>query len=207
MPRITRREFVGTVTAAGAFVPAARVFTAGSAPSVTSAITIPPPGEPGTPLVVSGRIVAPDGRTPLGNMTLRVYHTDSEGYYTRPVSDPRRARLRGSLRTDTSGRYEIRTIWPGHYPGTQNPRHIHVHLEGADVPEHWIDSFLFEGDPYLRTDDLARSRDLGKGFAFVMAMARGSDGVIRCTRDIRLDREVAERNRLVDGWYRGGEQP
>jgi hypothetical protein len=27
-------------------------------------------------------------------------------------------------------------------------------------------------------------------------------GVIHCGRDIRLDAAIAERNRLVNGWYR-----
>jgi protocatechuate 3,4-dioxygenase beta subunit len=138
MARITRRRFVGALAAAGV-LPSWYEALASSPPLVPSPgsarLTIPPAGAPGEPLVVTGRLVAPDGRTPLSNMTLSVYHTDASGYYTRPVGDPRRARLRGVLRTDESGGYEIRTIWPGHYPSGGNPRHIHVHLAGPDVPE------------------------------------------------------------------------
>ncbi|HYE16063.1 MAG TPA: hypothetical protein VD968_16610, partial [Pyrinomonadaceae bacterium] len=39
-------------------------------------------GEPGEPLVVSGRIFAPDGKTPVEGVTLYVYHTDARGLYS-----------------------------------------------------------------------------------------------------------------------------
>jgi hypothetical protein len=38
-------------------------------------------------------------------------------------------------------------------------------------------------------------------------MTKDAGGVIVCRRDIRLDPATAERNRLVDGWYRNGEEP
>jgi protocatechuate 3,4-dioxygenase beta subunit len=208
MQNLSRRQFVGSLPALAVALP--ELVAAAPAPaaaSLGSSLTIPPANEPGQPLIVSGTIVGADGKTPLSSMKLSVYHTDAEGYYTRPISNPRNARLRGSLVTDASGRYEIRTIWPGHYPGTRNPRHIHVHLSGPDLPEHWIDSFLFEGDPYESSGEATRSRELGSRFAFVMPMTKGADGVILCSRDIRLDPATAERNRLVDGWYRNGEEP
>jgi protocatechuate 3,4-dioxygenase beta subunit len=197
----TRRAFIGTLPALAVALPELH------AAADTGSVTITSASEPGQRLIVTGTIVGTDGRTPLANMRLSVYHTDNDGYYSRPVDDSRNARLRGSLVTDASGRYELRTIWPGHYPGGGNPRHIHVHLAGPDVPEHWIDSFLFEDDKYLRSVEAERSAAAGRQFAYVMATTRGGDDVIRCTRDIRLDREVAERNRLVNGWYRNEEEP
>jgi protocatechuate 3,4-dioxygenase beta subunit len=150
--------------------------------------------EPGEPLVVSGTIYQPDGRTPAPGVGLFGYHTDADGYYSRPQSDPRRARIRGRLTTDERGWYGIRTILPGHYPGRGNPRHIHVHVAAPGYPEHWIDSFLFAGDPYLTEPSPA-------AFSHIMRMRR-EGGTWRGMRDIRLDRDVAERNRLVGGWYR-----
>jgi protocatechuate 3,4-dioxygenase beta subunit len=209
----TRRTFIGSLPALAIAFPELSLVrlkpdsTAAAAAADPGRMTVAPAGEPGQRLLVTGTIVGTDGKTPLPNMRLSVYHTDNDGYYSRPVDDSRNARLRGTLVTDASGRYEIRTIWPGHYPGGGNPRHIHVHLAGPDVPEHWIDSFLFEGDKYLGAAEARRSGDLGTRFAYVMSMTRGEDGLIRCARDIRLDRATAERNRLVDGWYRNGEGP
>jgi protocatechuate 3,4-dioxygenase beta subunit len=197
MRHATRRQFLSGIGAATLLGSTRRLEAAllGVRPS----IELVDASEAGERLVVSGTILGVDGN-PAPGARLRVYHTDSEGYYTRPVSDPRRARIKGSLAADAAGRYEIRTILPGHYPGSQIERHIHAHLMVDGYPDHWIDSFLFEGDPYVRADELAKSQAAGR-FAHVMAMKRENSAIV-CRRDIRLDAALAERNRLVDGWYR-----
>jgi protocatechuate 3,4-dioxygenase beta subunit len=197
MRQATRRQFLNGLSAA-AVLGSARPLHAAMlhAPATLSLVGA---GEPGERLIVSGVVVDAAGREQSG-ILLRVYHTDSEGYYSRPQSDPRRARIKGSLRTDAAGRYEIRTILPGHYPGSTIERHIHTHVGWDGHPEHWIDSFLFEGDPHVRPDELAKSKTAGR-FANVMPVRREA-GVIHCRRDIRLDAALAERNRLADGWYR-----
>jgi protocatechuate 3,4-dioxygenase beta subunit len=116
------------------------------------------------------------------------------------VSNPRNARLRGSLRTVSDGRFRFATIMPGHYPDRHDAAHIHVHVSRTAVPPYWIDSFLFEGDPYLRPRDIEASRAAGR-FAYVMPIKHEGETIV-CARDIRLDPALYERNRLVDGWYR-----
>lgn len=81
------------------------------------------------------------------------------------------------------GRYAFRTVLPGHYPGTRNPRHIHVHLEGHGAPEHWIESYYFEGDPVLTEAEARSAAEAGA----LLSLKQGSDRVLRGTRDIRLD--------------------
>ena len=197
MRHATRRQFLNGMGAATLLGSTRRLEAAllGVRPS----IELVDAGEAGERLVVSGVVVDAGGREQPG-IGLRVYHTDAEGYYSRPESDPRRARIKGSLRTDAAGRYEIRTILPGHYPGRTIERHIHVHVLWEGHPEHWIDNFLFEGDPHLRADEVAKSKAAAR-FAHVMPMKRES-GVISCRRDIRLDAALAERNQLENGWYR-----
>jgi len=82
-------------------------------------------GEPGEPLIVAGRVLAPDGTTPAGSVTVYAYNTDAEGYYgeNRKEYPPR---IYGWMRTDAEGRFELSTIHPGCYPGTRaviDPRH------------------------------------------------------------------------------------
>ena len=93
----------------------------------------------------------PDGRTPAAGVTVDVYQTDASGYYARPRNDPRRARLKGALTTGPSGLYTIETVVPGHYGDVDPPpaRYIHVHVAHVDFPQHWIESFFFDGDPHL----------------------------------------------------------
>src|SRR5688572_33129812 len=124
MRQATRRQFLNGLGAAAVLGSARRLDAA--LPGSRSSVELVGADEPGERLVVSGTVFGADGR-PARGARLAVYHTDSEGYYSRPVSDPRRARIRGSVLTDEAARYEIRSILPGHYPGTRIERHIHVH--------------------------------------------------------------------------------
>lgn len=168
-------------------------------PAGAGSVTLVGGDEPGEPLVVSGRVVDAGGE-PVEGARLLVYHTDAGGYYTRPVSTPRRARLRGSVTTDEEGRYEFRTIRPGPYPSGDQPAHIHAHLDVPGLPEHWIESYYFADDPLLGVEARERAADR---FSPVLELERDEDGVLRGTRDIRVDADRARENHLVDGWYQG----
>jgi protocatechuate 3,4-dioxygenase beta subunit len=150
--------------------------------------TIVSPDEPGEPLTISGTIYAPDGRTPLEGITLWVYQTDATGHYSPSTGngDNRNTRLHGVMQTNREGHYEFRTIKPAPYPGHTNPAHIHVYVSGPDYPEYWIDSYLFEGDPFITDED---RRKAGKGnFSSILKLSRDKDGTWRGVRDIVIER-------------------
>ena len=165
-------------------------------------IAIPDLKEPGERFSMSGTVYGADGK-PAPGVRMYLYHTDAEGFYSRPTSDPRRARLRGTVWTDAQGRYAFDTVRPGHYAGESNPPplHIHVHLEPPQLPDHWVDSFYFEGDTRLRSDLVARAREQER-FSNVVTLAPGESGVLRGTSDFRIDPALAVRNKLDEGWYR-----
>ena len=160
-----------------------------------SAIDIVTPQEPGTLIHLSGTIFDPNGK-PLPGVKMFLYHTDNTGYYSRPVNDPRQARLRGTLWTNASGQYSFHTIKPAHYGDVSSPPaiHIHVHLQPPNAPEHWVESFYFEGDPQLRIADASRIRELGRLSNIISLAASG--GVLKGLRDFRIDPAQAERNRI-----------
>ena len=161
-----------------------------------SAIDITTPQEPGTRIHISGTIVDPNGK-PLPGVKMFVYHTDATGYYSRPVNDPRQARLRGTLWSNAKGEYSFHTIKPAHYGDVTSPPalHIHVHLQAPDGPEHYVDSFYFEGDPHLRIADPNRIRELGR-FSNIITLSASNSGVLKGLRDFRIDPAVAERNKV-----------
>ncbi|GAB4435350.1 MAG: hypothetical protein Kow0031_17120 [Anaerolineae bacterium] len=97
-------------------------------------------------LVISGRVLANDCRTPLPNVLVEVWHADPEGNYDHSDN----FFLRGQLRTDDSGRYKITTMAPGRYRRGETiiPAHVHLRLTapgGAPV----FTQIYFADDPYL----------------------------------------------------------
>jgi len=148
--------------------------------------TIVSDGEPGEPLIVSGTIYAPDGRTPLEGINLFVYQTDATGRYTTSGGDNRNTRIHGLMRTNAEGHYEFRTIRPGSYPQSRNPQHIHAYVSGPGYPEYWIDEYHFNDDPFV-TDEMRGKAEKGK-MSSILTLTRGADGVWRGVRDIKIER-------------------
>ena len=144
--------------------------------------------EPGEPMIISGTIYAPDGRTPMKGISLYVYQTDATGVYSAGGNgDNRNTRLHGQMWTNAEGRYEFRTIKPAAYPGRTNPAHIHAFVSGPDYPEYWIDEYHFDDDS-LVTEDMRRKAANQGTFSSILKLTRDSDGMLRGVRDIKIER-------------------
>jgi len=156
-----------------------------NAPEKLSAKTVVPPGnEPGEPLVISGRILQPDGKTPAEGIVLWVYHTDVTGYYNEK-DDASHPRLKGWMKIGADGKYEFRTIRPGAYPHRTTPGHIHAHVYGPGYSERSIEDYWFKDDPRINEKELKNAADNG-GHPVVVELKRDRDGVWRGVRDIKL---------------------
>ena len=190
----TRREFLrlGTAFGLASFVTAAlRVPSAAAQnpppaepPGTTWTATIVPAGESGDPLVVSGRVFAPDGDHTAAGVIVYAYNTDKNGYYS-PDGKVGHPRLKGYMKTDSEGRFELHTIVPGRYPGMHIPAHVHFNLWGAGYPVQWTEELRFEGDSYLTEKMKTESAARGE-FATIRPLTRDSAGVYHCAINLRL---------------------
>jgi protocatechuate 3,4-dioxygenase beta subunit len=201
--KLSRRGFLRNASVFAVVVPAFELGTLGllgcnQARSVSSAASPAQPGnaswkttivgenEPGEPLIVSGTIYAPDGRTPLEGINLFVYQTDATGRYSTTGGDNRNTRIHGVMRTNSEGRYEFRTIKPAPYPASRIAAHIHAYVSGPGYPEYWIEEYHFSDDQFLTSEMRARA---GKGnSSAILTLTRGTDGVLRGVRDITIER-------------------
>jgi protocatechuate 3,4-dioxygenase beta subunit len=148
---------------------------------VSSIATLASEEEPGEPLVITGTIFRSDKKTPYESLVLYFYQTDATGVYNKINGSWKSPRLHGWAKTDAKGGYEIHTVKPGSYPGSRNPAHIHVIISLPGQKARWLDDFLFEGDPYLRSEDL-RKAERGGGFANIMKVT-SEEGKVRCARN------------------------
>ena len=87
-----------------------------------------PPGEPGMPFVLTGRVWAFDTKRPLPGVVLDIWHVDMKEQYSDGVKD---LRNRGRLVSSETGAYEVEGIRP--IPYRPNPsgdfwRCAHFHL-------------------------------------------------------------------------------
>lgn len=116
-------------------------------------LQIAEPEEAGVRLLVEGRMLGPDCRTPLSGYALDVWQADHEGnYYAAGEND---YRLRGKIKTDALGRYRFETVLPGRY-GDEfgiRPAHLHVNFLTPGGNVLLTTQLYFEGDPYLGDND------------------------------------------------------
>lgn len=142
--------------------------------------------EPGDRIILSGTIFKDDGVTPDSGVTLFIYQTDAGGYYHRPKEDVFQPRIFGWIRTAADGRYEIHTIKPAPEILVPNePAHIHVHIFGKGMQEHFLHEFWFQGDSRISTEDVRQFSPLAT-FSPVVKLTRGDDGIWRGIRNIKV---------------------
>jgi catechol 1,2-dioxygenase len=120
---------------------------------------ITPPLEPGTVLVIKGRVWGHDTRKPLPNAVIDIWQANARGRYDNddPKNPPAASIFvnRARVITDENGAYEYETIHPGAYrigPETWRPPHIHYWIRATGYRE-LITQLYFRGDPHQKGDN------------------------------------------------------
>lgn len=130
-------------------------------------------GEPGTPLLMRGRVMGEDGQ-PLGNALVEVWHANHLGNYSYFDASQPAFNLRRSIRTDAQGNYSFRSVVPLGYSvppegKTQQlldqlgrhghrPAHIHFFVSAPGFRK-LTTQINIDGDPYLWDDFAFATRE------------------------------------------------
>lgn len=153
--------------------------------ALTSDARIAPANEPGDPLVINGRVFQTDGRTPAAGVTVFAYQTDRTGLYDVPSAGPHSWRLKGWAITDGQGRFTFRTIRPASYPNATVPQHVHLHLEGPNLPRRWTTELQFDDDPKIGARERQASAEAGS-FGGVRPVTR-RNGIDRVEINLKIE--------------------
>ncbi|HEY3492379.1 MAG TPA: intradiol ring-cleavage dioxygenase [Solirubrobacterales bacterium] len=87
---------------------------------------------PGVPLALALTVVDASTCEPIRDAAVDIWHCDALGVYSGEPSEGSEGTtfLRGIQMTDSKGRAEFATIYPGQYPGRTTHIHLKVHLGG-----------------------------------------------------------------------------
>ena len=127
----------------------------------------------GVPTLVSGRVLDLDGR-PIAGAVLDVWQTQSNRLYDSQDQSLDGLHMRGKFKSDSEGRYLIRTVQPVNYPIPSDgpvgamlkatgrhpwrPAHIHF-VVSADGYEPVTTHIFDRTDPYLASDAVFAVKD------------------------------------------------
>lgn len=154
------------------------------ADNLPSTISLCSDNEPGERMVIGGTVYEADEVTPAKGAIVYMYQTDARGVYSNEEENSGRPTLRGYLRTDSDGRYEIHSIKPGHYPHVNAAAHLHVHVWSPDQPE-YEDLFQFYDDRLICDADRAKADAEPGGFGLIK-LVPSQDGGLRGVKQPKL---------------------
>jgi len=161
---------------------------------LSSSDTSPAFHKKGQKILLTGTVYQIDGKTPASNVILYYYQTNSNGVYPTNEGEERNmpknklgqthGYIRGWVKTDKHGKYEINTIKPGAYPSRGESAHVHVSIKDKHMKDiYYIDDFVFDDDRLLTTE---RRKTMEN---------RGGSGVIRFVQKGNM--WVGERNIIL----------
>ena len=145
-------------------------------PDAAHHLLLAPADEPGQRLLILGRLLRQDDGQPVAHHAFDVYQADHTGDYREAVAGVEAsARLRGTVRTDSLGRFLISTVLPGDYGSTADNRHIHMAVAGARP-----DAYDFYFKQYINPGLASWAR--GTDQAVVLELKRaGGDTLVAAT--------------------------
>ena len=146
-------------------------FLPGSAQNANATIELAKTTEAGEHIVITGRVLAPDCKTPIGGAIVDAWQANAKGAYDIAHPDekiaPANYNLRGQTKTNEKGEFVLKTVMPGRYnippglPGLEKnagqlrPAHIHLTVvHPIFVP--LTTQLYFKGDSQIKGDPWAK---------------------------------------------------
>ncbi|WP_081980938.1 intradiol ring-cleavage dioxygenase [Cellulophaga sp. Hel_I_12] len=142
-------------------------------------------------LRIKGIVFKKDGKTPVENVIIYIYHTNRQGIYETKGNEKgwakRHGFIRGWAKTGKDGKYAFYTFRPASYPDRSEPEHIHLTVKEPEKNEYYLDDYLFDDDPILTKSK--RDKLNNRGGSGIMKPIR-ENGVLTIERNIILGKNI-----------------
>jgi catechol 1,2-dioxygenase len=167
-------------------------------PSAPMRTNLTLPNSKGTPFVFKGNIFKEDGKAPIENALVEIWHCDENETYDNTSDD---YNYRGGQKTKSNGKYEFKTIIPAPYKAVPDdetswrPAHIHMRVSVPNQQD-LITQIYFSGGKYVDTDKWASA---SQAVNRILKITKNSAGVsevvfnVVMSKEIPLDKNVYEK--------------
>lgn len=161
----------------------------------------------GTPIVLKGNIFKEDGKTPITNAIVEIWHCDENEVYDNTSDE---YKYRGGQKTKADGKYEFKSILPVPYKAdpkdetSWRPAHIHMRVSVPNQQD-LITQLYFKNGKYVATDKWASDPKAANRILTVSNNNSGESEIIFnviMTKEIPLDKNVYDK---ITGLYNVGD--
>lgn len=154
-------------------------------------------GSNGTPIVLKGRIFKEDGKTPINNAFVEIWHCNEKEIYDNTSDE---YNYRGAQKTKADGNYEFKSILPAPYKAVPTieaswrPAHIHMRVS---VPgqQDLITQLYFKGGKYVDTDKWASAPQAANR---VLAVSKNSSGENEIVFNVIMSKDIPLNKNVYD---------
>jgi catechol 1,2-dioxygenase len=162
------------------------------------------PDSNGTPIVLKGYILKEDGKTPISNALVEIWHCDENEWYDNTTDE---YRYRGLQKTKANGKYEFKSILPVPYKAdakdekSWRPAHIHLRVSVPNQQD-LITQIYFKGGKYVESDKWASDSNAINRILTIAKTNSGESEIvfnIIMSKEIPLDEKVYSK---ITGLYR-----
>ncbi|PZR13800.1 MAG: catechol 1,2-dioxygenase [Flavobacterium psychrophilum] len=156
------------------------------------------PGSNGTPVVLKGIIFNENGKSPINNAFVEIWHCDEHEVYDNASDD---YNYRGAQKTKSDGKYEFKTILPVPYKAdpkdeaSWRPAHIHMRVSVHNQQD-LVTQLYFKDGTYVDTDKWSSSPQAVNRILNITRNESGESEIVfnvTMSKEIPLDKKVYEK--------------
>ena len=155
------------------------------------------PNSKGAPVILKGSIFKEDGKTPIENALVEIWHCDENQVYDNASDE---YRYRGGQKTKKQGTYKFTTIVPVSYKANPDneaswrPAHIHMRVSVPNQQD-LITQIYFKGDKYVETDKWAASP---QAVNRILDISKNKSGESEIVFNVILNKEISLDKNVYD---------